>query len=51
MDPKTRNLALLASLSLFLAGVAWILGHLALGSVFFALGVVAAVGMVWGDWF
>jgi hypothetical protein len=50
MDAKTRNLAGLAALSLFCAGVAWILGHLALGSVFFALGVVAALGIVWGDW-
>jgi hypothetical protein len=47
MDAKTRNLALLAALSLSCAGVAWILGHLVLGSVFFALGVVAAVEIVW----
>jgi hypothetical protein len=49
MDAKTRNLALLAALSLFCAGVAWILGHLVLGSVLFALGVVAASGIVWED--
>jgi hypothetical protein len=36
MDPKTRDLALLAALSLFCAGVAWIFGHLVLGSVLFA---------------
>ena len=45
MDAKTRNLALLAALSLFCAGVAWILDYLILGSVFFALGVVAALGI------
>jgi hypothetical protein len=38
MDAKTRNLALLASLSLFCAGVALISDHLILGSVFFAPG-------------
>jgi hypothetical protein len=51
MDAKTRDLALLAALSLFCAGVAWILGHLVLGSVFFALGVTAAVSIVWEDWY
>jgi len=45
MDAKTRDLALLAALSLFCAGVAWILDYLILGSVFFALGVVAALGI------
>jgi hypothetical protein len=30
MDAKTRKLALLAALSLFCAGVAWILDHLIL---------------------
>ena len=44
MDAKTRDVALLTALSLFCAGVAWILDHLVLGSVFFALGVVAVVG-------
>ena len=39
MDAKTQELALLAALSLFCAGFAWILGHLVLGSVLFALGV------------
>jgi hypothetical protein len=36
MDAKTRNLALLAAMSLFCAGVAWISDHFVLGSVFFA---------------
>jgi hypothetical protein len=44
MDPKTRNLALLACLSLFLAGVAWVEDHAVFGSVFFALGAVAVLG-------
>ena len=47
MDAKTRDLALLAAMSLFCAGAAWILDHLVLGSVFFALGLVAALGIVW----
>ena len=48
MDAKTtRDLALLAALSLFCAGVAWILDHLVLGSVFFALAVAAALGIAW----
>jgi hypothetical protein len=47
MDAKTRVLALLIILSLFCAGViAWILDHLILGSVFFALGL-AALGIAW----
>jgi len=45
MDAKTRNLALLAALSLFCAGGAWTLDHLVLGSVFFALGVVGVFGI------
>jgi hypothetical protein len=49
MDAKTHNLALLAALSLFCAGVAWILGYLILGSILFALGGVAAVGIVRED--
>ena len=49
MDAKTtRDLALLAALSLFCAGVAWISDHLVLGSVFFALGV-AALGIAWEE--
>src|SRR5262245_37940546 len=50
MDAKTRNLALLAALSLFCAGSAWSLGHLILGSVFFVLGVVAALGIAQKYW-
>jgi hypothetical protein len=45
MDAKTRDLALLAALSLFCAGVAWSWGHFILGSVFFVLGVVAVLGI------
>jgi len=45
MDAKTRDLALLAALSLFCTGVAWIWGYVILGSVFFALGGVAALGL------
>ena len=47
MDAKTRDLALLAALSLFCAGVAWIWGYVILGSVFFVLGGVAALGIAW----
>ena len=50
MDAKTRDLALLAALSLFCAGVAWISGHFVLGWVFFALGAVAALGIVERHW-
>jgi len=46
MDAKTRDLALLISLSLFCAGVAWILDYLILGSVFIAL-ALAAVALTW----
>ena len=45
MDAKTRDLALLAALSLFCTGVAWFWGYVILGSVFFALGGVAALGL------
>ena len=41
MDADTRDLALLTALSLLCAVVAWILGYVILGSVFFALGVVS----------
>jgi hypothetical protein len=34
MDAKTRDLTLLATLSLFRAGFAWSWGHLILGSIF-----------------
>jgi len=48
MDAKTtRDLALLAVLSLFCAGFAWILDHLVFGLVFFALGVAAALETAW----
>jgi hypothetical protein len=50
MDAKTRDLALLASLSLFCAGVAWILDYFVLGCVFFALGAAAAVGIAERHW-
>jgi gluconolactonase len=46
MDAKAQELVLLAALSLFCAGFAWILGQLVLGLVLFALGVVA-VGAAW----
>src|SRR5262245_54154815 len=46
MDAKTtRDLALLAVLSLFCAGFAWSWGYVILSSVFFALGIVAALGI------
>ena len=47
MDAKTRDVALLAALSLFGAGIAWILDHLVFGSVFVALAVAAALGIAW----
>ena len=47
MDAKTRDVALLAALSLFCGGFAWSSGHFILGSVFFALGVVAALEIAW----
>jgi hypothetical protein len=50
MNAKTRDLALLAALSLFCAGVAWISDHLVLGSVFFALGAAAALGLAENHW-
>jgi hypothetical protein len=50
MDAKTRNLALLAAMSLFCAGVAWISDHFVLGSVFFAFGGVAALGIAERRW-
>jgi hypothetical protein len=50
MDAKTRDLALLAGLSLFSTGVAWIWGYVILGSVFFALGGVAALGLAENHW-
>jgi hypothetical protein len=50
MDAETRDLAVLAALSLFSAGFAWILGYVILGSVFFALGVVAGLGIAQKHW-
>jgi len=44
MDAKTRDLALLAFLSVFCAISAWAGDRDVFGSVFFALGVVAIVG-------
>ena len=50
IDAETRDLALLTALSLSFAGVAWILGYVILGSIFFALGVVAALGLAKNHW-
>ena len=50
MDAKTRDLALLAALSLFCAGVALISDHVILGWVFFALGAAAALGIAERRW-
>jgi hypothetical protein len=50
MDAKTRNLFLLAALSLFCTGFAWSWDYVILGSVFFALGGVAALGIVQEYW-
>ena len=50
MDVKSRNLLLLTGLSLFFAGVAWILGYFILGWVFLALGAAAAVGIAERHW-
>jgi len=47
MDAKTRDLALLTALSLSCAGIAWILDHLVLGSVFLVLGAAAALEIAW----
>ncbi len=49
MDGKTRDLALLAALSLFCAVFAWAGDRDVLGSVFFALGVVAILGAAYGQ--
>jgi hypothetical protein len=46
MVAKAQELSLLSALALFCAGFAWILDRPVLGSVLFALGVVA-VGAVW----
>jgi hypothetical protein len=44
MDGRTRNLALLAALSLFCATVAWAEDYAVFGLVFAALSVVAVLG-------
>ena len=49
MDAKTRNLALLAALSLFCAIFAWAGDRDIFGSVLFALGVVGILGAAYGQ--
>jgi hypothetical protein len=48
MDPKSRDLALLAFLSLFCAVSAWAGDRDVFGSVFFAFGAVAMLGAAYG---
>ena len=50
MDAKTRDLALLAALSLFCAGIAWIMDRAVFGSVFFAFGAVGIFGAAERHW-
>jgi hypothetical protein len=50
MDAKTRELVLLGAVSLFLTVFAWSWGHLVFGSVFLALGAVAAFGLAREEW-
>jgi len=50
MKAKTRDVALLAALSLFCAGVAWISDHFVLGWVFLALGGGAGLEKNWDRW-
>jgi hypothetical protein len=50
MDAKAQELALLAALSLFFAGFAWILGYVVLGSVLFALAVATGLGAAYRPW-
>jgi len=50
MDTKTRHLAFLAALSLFCAGIAWIMDHAVFGSTFFALGAVGIFGAAERYW-
>jgi hypothetical protein len=50
MGAKTRHLALLAALSLFCAGIAWIMDHAVFGSAFFALGAVGIFGVAERYW-
>jgi hypothetical protein len=49
MDAKTRDLVLLAALSLFCAIFAWAGERDVVGSVFFALGAVAILGPGYGQ--
>jgi hypothetical protein len=50
MNAKTRNLALLAALSLFCAGVAIISDHPVLSLSLFVFGGVAATEIVLDQW-
>jgi len=50
MDAKKRHLVLFAALSLFCAGIAWIMDHAVFGSVFFAFGVVGIFGAAERHW-
>jgi len=50
MDAKALDLALFAALSLFCAGVAWIVDHPIFSSIFFVLGGVAIVGAIETHW-
>jgi hypothetical protein len=50
MNSKTRDLVLLAAVSFFCTGAAWTSDYPVLGSVFYALGVVAALGIAWEQW-
>jgi hypothetical protein len=50
MDAKTHDLGLLAALSFICTGIAWIWGYVILGSVFFVLGGVAALGLAEKYW-
>jgi hypothetical protein len=50
MDAKTRDLALLAAVSFFCTGAAWTSDYLILGSIFFVLGIVAALGIALEQW-
>jgi hypothetical protein len=47
---NSRNLALLTALSLFCAGIAWIMDHAVFGSVFFAFGGAAALSIAERRW-
>jgi len=49
MDAKTRELALLAALSVLCAMFTWAGDRDVVGSLFFALGAVAVVGAAYGQ--